>query len=83
MRLGICQNSNGHRVRLEVGIDLVESRSSCKMNNGRVARPVTAKMTFYGQLDSINDDICIADCGMIYVFICFDCFKAISIVQSN
>jgi len=41
------------------------------------------KMTFYGQLDSINDDICIADCGMIYVFICFDCSKAISIVQSD
>ena len=41
------------------------------------------KMTFYGQLDSINDDICIADCGMIYVFICFDCYQAISIVQSD
>jgi hypothetical protein len=29
------------------------------------------RMTFYGQLDSVNDDICIADCGMIYVFILF------------
>ena len=29
------------------------------------------RMTFYGQLDSINDDYCIADCGMIYIFICF------------
>lgn len=26
------------------------------------------KMTFYGQLDSINDDYCLADCGLIYVF---------------
>ena len=39
-------------------------------------------MTFYGQLDSINDDICIADCGMIYVFVCFDCFQTTSIIQS-
>lgn len=40
-------------------------------------------MTFYGQLDSINDDICIADCGMIYIFICFGCFQTFSMVQSN
>ena len=40
------------------------------------------KMTFYGQLDSINDDICIADCGMIYVFLCFDCFQSTSMIQS-
>jgi len=39
-------------------------------------------MTFYGQLDSINDDFCIADCGMIYVFICFACFQTISMVHS-
>ena len=31
------------------------------------------KMSFYGQLDSINDDYIIADCGLIAVFICFDC----------
>jgi len=30
------------------------------------------KMTFYAQLDSINDEFCIADCGMIYVFVCLD-----------
>lgn len=41
------------------------------------------KMTFYGQLDSINDDICIADLGMIQVFLCFDCFETKSIVQSG
>jgi hypothetical protein len=40
------------------------------------------RMTFYAQLDSVNDDICIADCGMIYVFICFECYKTASIVQS-
>jgi hypothetical protein len=41
------------------------------------------KMTFYGQLDSINDDICIADLGMIQVFLCFDCFETTSLVQSG
>ena len=41
------------------------------------------RMTFYGQLDSIGDTIDIADCGMIYVFLCFDCFHAEAIVQSG
>jgi len=40
------------------------------------------KMTFYGQLDSINDNYVIADCGMIYVFCCFDCNEAKAIIQS-
>lgn len=39
-------------------------------------------MTFYGQLDSIGDQIVIADCGLIYVFLCFDCFQAKAVVQS-
>jgi hypothetical protein len=30
------------------------------------------QMTFHGQLDSINDDWCLADCGKIYVFVCFE-----------
>lgn len=41
------------------------------------------QMTFYGQFDSINDDICLADCGMIYVFVCFDCYETNSFIQSN
>lgn len=32
-----------------------------------------SKMTFYGQLDSLNDEFCIADAGMIHVWICFEC----------
>jgi len=40
------------------------------------------EMTFYGQLDSIGDKLCLADCGMIYVFICFDCFETKSVFQS-
>ena len=40
------------------------------------------KMSFYAQLDSLNDEFCIGDCGMIYVFICFDCLETKSIIQS-
>jgi hypothetical protein len=40
------------------------------------------KMTFYAQLDAIGDGYDIADCGMIYVFICFDCYETKSFVQS-
>ncbi|OQA82081.1 MAG: hypothetical protein BWY31_03435 [Lentisphaerae bacterium ADurb.Bin242] len=40
------------------------------------------KMTFYAQLDSINDEFCLADCGMIYVFVCFDCFTVEAFIES-
>jgi len=39
-------------------------------------------MTFYGQLDSVGDAVCLADCGMIYVFVCFDCYETKSVLQS-
>jgi hypothetical protein len=39
-------------------------------------------MTFHAQIDSINDEIALADCGMIYVFVCFDCFETKSLLQS-
>lgn len=39
-------------------------------------------MLFYAQLDSINDEYCIADCGMIYVFVCIDCNTVKSFIQS-
>lgn len=39
------------------------------------------RMTFYGQLDSIGDEIHLGDCGLIYVFVCFDCFNTQSIIQ--
>lgn len=42
-----------------------------------------AKMTFYGQLDSIGDDYNLADCGMVYVFVCFDCFTTKSVLQAG
>lgn len=40
-------------------------------------------MTFYAQLDSLSDEICFADCGMIYIFVCFDCYKVESFIQSG
>jgi len=40
-------------------------------------------MTFYGQLDSVGDQIALADVGMIYVFVCFNCFETRSILQSG
>ena len=39
-------------------------------------------MTFYAQLDSINDEFILADCGMIYVFVCSDCNETQSFMQS-
>ena len=39
------------------------------------------KMTFYAQLDSINDEFCIADAGLIYVFLCFDCYHCETVLQ--
>lgn len=39
-------------------------------------------MTFYSQIDSINDEFCLADCGLIYTFVCFDCVNVQSFVQS-
>ena len=40
-------------------------------------------MTFYGQLDSINDEFVLADCGLVYVFVCFDDFSVQAFVQSG
>jgi len=40
------------------------------------------EMSFYAQLDSINDEFVIADCGMIYIFVCFDCNETKSFIQS-
>jgi hypothetical protein len=40
-----------------------------------------SRMTFYAQLDSIGDEVHLADCGLIYVFVCFDCFSTESVFQ--
>ena len=38
-------------------------------------------MSFYAQIDSVGDNVILADCGMIYVFVCFGCFESKSLVQ--
>jgi hypothetical protein len=40
-------------------------------------------MTFYRQMDSINDDIVVADAGLVYVFVCFSDSSAQAVVQSG
>jgi len=39
-------------------------------------------MTFYAQIDSVGDKVMLADCGMVYVFVCFDCYESKAVVQS-
>jgi hypothetical protein len=65
----------GTRHRLGGKPDFIQSPCVPKCTCGK-------DMVFYGQLDSINDEFILADCGMIYVFVCFDCFETKSILQS-
>lgn len=41
------------------------------------------KMTFYGQLDSVNAEVRLADVGLVAVYVCFDCFESTSMVVSS
>jgi hypothetical protein len=40
-----------------------------------------AEMTFYAQLDGIGDDFDLADCGLIFVFLCFGCSTTKAVLQ--
>jgi hypothetical protein len=40
-------------------------------------------MSFYGQLDSIGDELALADVGLVHVFVCFDCMEAAARVTST
>jgi hypothetical protein len=69
---------SGDKFKLGGDPDFIQSKQvplcpSCKQ-----------QMSFYAQLDSINEEFNIADSdGMIYIFYCFDCFEVKAIVQSN
>lgn len=39
-------------------------------------------MTFLAQIDSINDEFCLADCGLVFVFVCFGCVEVKAFIQS-
>lgn len=41
------------------------------------------RMSFYGQLDSINDEFCIADAGLVCVFVCFECNEVRATIESS
>jgi hypothetical protein len=64
----------GKRHRLGGDPDFIQKIDLPKCSCGK-------NMTFYAQLDSINDFV-LADCGMIYIFVCFDCFESKSVLQS-
>lgn len=66
----------GKRHRLGGTPDFLESAEIPKCRFGK-------EMTFYAQLDSVNDEFMLADRGMIYVFVCFDCFEMQAFLQSE
>src|SRR5262245_55655773 len=41
------------------------------------------KMTFYAQLDSINDEFNVADACLIYVFLCFNCNEVFATLNTG
>jgi hypothetical protein len=41
------------------------------------------RMTFYGQLDSINDEFCVADAGLICAFVCLDCNEVKAVIETS
>ena len=74
------EDSNGQSIgnRNKIGgtPDWIQSDDTPKCQCGKT-------MSFYGQFDSVGDDINLADCGMIFVFVCFDCFTTKSVLQSG
>jgi hypothetical protein len=66
----------GKRHRLGGRPDFILSPNTPKCSCGK-------EMTFYAQIDSINDEFVLADCGIVFVFVCFDCFETKSVLQSN
>ena len=54
-----------------------------KNGHSQVCESCGSEMVFYAQIDSVGDDVCLADVGMVYVFVCFNCFTSESFVQSG
>jgi len=48
-----------------------------------ICRECENPMVFWGQLDSINDEFCIADAGLIYVFICLECNEVKAVIETS
>ena len=67
----------GNRFKLGGKPDLIRSKQN------PVCPVCKESMVFYAQLDSVNEDIKIADNGMIYVYYCFECYEVKALVQSE
>ena len=48
-----------------------------------VCKCCAERMTFYGQLDSLNDEFNLMDLGVVCVFVCFDCFEVEAMLDSG
>ena len=85
MRQLACRNSgSGRCLRSGLATSLEERRRSYSARTFRSAQRVQqANVILRMQIDSINDDICLADCGMVYVFVCFLTVIALSRLSSR
>ena len=65
----------GHRSKVGGKPDFIQRGTTPRCRCGD-------EMTFYAQIDSVGDDLMLADCGMLYVFVCFGCFEATAFIES-
>jgi hypothetical protein len=68
-------DSIGRRHRIDGDPEWLQSEQTPQCACGK-------SMSFYAQLDSVGDSYCLGDCGMIYVFVCWDCWETKSVLQS-
>jgi hypothetical protein len=68
---------------LETVTSLEATRIGFRLPSSHAARRAEKSMTFHGQMDSIGDEISLADVGLIYVFVCVGCFETTSLLQSS
>lgn len=67
----------GHRHKIGGTPDLLQKKAPV------ICPYCTEEMDFYAQLDAVSDEHPIGDCGLIYVYYCFDCNCAQAVVSSN
>lgn len=67
----------GHRSRIGGAPDWVRAAEAPRCSD------CSEPMTFYAQLDGVGDSFDLADCGLIYVFVCFNDFATTSILQAG
>ena len=65
----------GMRSKFGGAPDLLQPLDVVRCSCGKV-------MAHYAQIDSIGDKFILGDCGMIFVFVCFDCLEVKAVLQS-